>query len=395
MKTIIRNKLYVKGPSSSSGGGGGSVVSVNGSGNIIVDNTDPDNPVISTTARDITVVANYSALPSAATVNDEFYWCSASQGTSWLPGSLGGTYYSAGLYYSNGVSWEYLNVPYNATQAEVNTGTDTDKFVTPATLNNYSGWTKTKVGLSNVDNTTDLNKPISIATQTALDLKVDENTAIVAATKTKITYDAKGLVTAGTDATTADIIDGTDKRYVSDAELVVLGNTSGTNTGDNATNSQYSGLVTNATHTGEVTGSGALTVDKTAISNRTLTTIVSSDVLIFGDVSDTDNLKKGLVSDIVAMASGGSILSASDTFDFGVEEDSVVKTISSALITNANVKSFTIIPTETAATSLDDFKLNSVSFNIENIIDNISFDIRANSANNASGIYTATYKLTY
>lgn len=35
---------------------------------------------------------------------------------------------------------------------------------------------------------------------------------------------------------------------------------SGSNTGDNATNSQYSGLVTNATHTGDATGSGALTV---------------------------------------------------------------------------------------------------------------------------------------
>lgn len=141
MKTIIRNKLYVKGTSSSSGGGGGgSVVSVTGNGNIIVDNTDPDNPVISTTARDITVVANYSALPSAASANDEFYWCSASQGTSWLPGALGGTYYNSGLYYSNGVSWEYLNVPYNATLAEVDTGTNDTKFLTPSTFANAAKW---------------------------------------------------------------------------------------------------------------------------------------------------------------------------------------------------------------------------------------------------------------
>lgn len=41
--------------------------------------------------------------------------------------------------------------------------------------------------------------------QTALDGKVDENTAITGATKTKLTYDAKGLVTAGTDAAIADI----------------------------------------------------------------------------------------------------------------------------------------------------------------------------------------------
>lgn len=41
--------------------------------------------------------------------------------------------------------------------------------------------------------------------QTALDGKVDENAAITGATKTKITYDAKGLVTAGADAAIADI----------------------------------------------------------------------------------------------------------------------------------------------------------------------------------------------
>jgi hypothetical protein len=68
--------------------------------------------------------------------------------------------------------------------------------------------------------------------QTVLDGKVDENSAITGATKTKITYDAKGLVTAGADATTADIADSTDKRYVTDAQLTVIGNTSGTNTGD-------------------------------------------------------------------------------------------------------------------------------------------------------------------
>lgn len=39
-----------------------------------------------------------------------------------------------------------------------------------------------------------------------------------------------------------------------------VANLSGTNTGDNSVNSNYSGLVTNATHTGDATGSGVLTV---------------------------------------------------------------------------------------------------------------------------------------
>jgi hypothetical protein len=68
--------------------------------------------------------------------------------------------------------------------------------------------------------------------QTALDGKVDENASITGATKTKITYDAKGLITAGADATTADIAASTNKNYVTDAQLTVIGNTSGTNTGD-------------------------------------------------------------------------------------------------------------------------------------------------------------------
>lgn len=88
---------------------------------------------------EITVVANYSALPDPTTVSGLFYWVSNSQGTKWLPGSLGGTYYNSGLYYSNGTTWEFMNVPYQATQLEVDTGTNTDKFVTPSTLSN-STW---------------------------------------------------------------------------------------------------------------------------------------------------------------------------------------------------------------------------------------------------------------
>jgi hypothetical protein len=54
-------------------------------------------------------------------------------------------------------------------------------------------------------------------TLTASDVgAVATNSAITGATKTKITYDAKGLVTNGADATTADIADSTNKRYQTD-----------------------------------------------------------------------------------------------------------------------------------------------------------------------------------
>lgn len=71
---------------------------------------------------------------------------------------------------------------------------------------------------------------------------VVKNAPITGATKTKITFDSKGLVTSGTDATTSDIADSTNKRYVTDAQLTLLSNTSGTNSGDNAVNNLYSGL---------------------------------------------------------------------------------------------------------------------------------------------------------
>jgi len=82
------------------------------------------------------VVANYSALPLASAAPDEFYFVESPQGTAWLPGSLGGTYYPAGLYYSNGVTWFYAESPYQATQATVNAGLVTDQFVSPYTLAN-------------------------------------------------------------------------------------------------------------------------------------------------------------------------------------------------------------------------------------------------------------------
>jgi hypothetical protein len=191
----------------------------------------------------------------------------------------------------------------------VDTSAAETKKITPSAL-------KTALALNNVDNTSDANKPVSSATQsalnakqdtlvsgtniktvngtsvlgsgniaissavawggvtgtlsnqtdlqTALDGKVDENTAITGATKTKVTYDAKGLVTAGADATTADIASSTDKRYVTDAQLVVVGNTSGTNTGDNATNSQYSGLAASKQDT-LVSGTNIKTVNSTSL----------------------------------------------------------------------------------------------------------------------------------
>jgi hypothetical protein len=89
----------------------------------------------------ITVVNNYNALLALPPVTGAFYWCENSQGTSWLPGSLGGTYYPKGVYYcanSVGPILQYIETPYQATQADVDAGTITDQFVSPKTFNDSS-----------------------------------------------------------------------------------------------------------------------------------------------------------------------------------------------------------------------------------------------------------------
>ena len=57
-------------------------------------------------------------------------------------------------------------------------GNETNVYTHPSgtTGTNPHNTTKTDVGLSNIDNTSDINKPISSSTQTALDLKVDKVT---------------------------------------------------------------------------------------------------------------------------------------------------------------------------------------------------------------------------
>jgi len=111
---------------------------------------------------------------------------------------------------------------------------------------------------------------------------VAANAAIAGATKTKLTYDAKGLVTAGADATTADITPSTDRNYVTDAQKAgVLSNTSGTNTGDETTAtiktklgiSTLSGSNTGdqtITLTGDVAGTGTGSF-ATTLTNTTVT----------------------------------------------------------------------------------------------------------------------------
>lgn len=87
---------------------------------------------------------------------------------------------------------------------------------------------------------------------------VARNGAITAATKTRITYDAKGLVTGGADASTADIAASADKNYVSDAQQAALAGTSGT---PGATNKYVTGSDSRLSDARLANGGDADTID--------------------------------------------------------------------------------------------------------------------------------------
>ena len=86
----------------------------------------------------------------------------------------------------------------------------------------------------------------------------------------------------------------------------------GTNTTDIGTNTTAIALntakVTNATHTGDVTGTTALTVSSTAVTGQTLVTADAADYVLVSDTSDSGNLKKSLVSDFI----GGEVHTSLD-----------------------------------------------------------------------------------
>ena len=98
-----------------------------------------------------------------------------------------------------------------------------------------------------------------------------------------------------------------------------------------------------------------------------------------------------------SLASGATSVNGTTILNFGDESDRVVKTITVldnplvASITNDNLKMVSFMNTETTETSLNDFTINGVTFNLENIVNNTSFDIVGSAVNNASGNYTVKY----
>ena len=82
------------------------------------------------------------------------------------------------------------------------TETFTNKTLTSPAINTPTGITKSDVGLANVDNTTDANKPISTATQSALDLKAPLASPTFTGTVSAATLTLSGDLTVNGTTTT-------------------------------------------------------------------------------------------------------------------------------------------------------------------------------------------------
>ena len=169
----------------------------------------------------------------------------------------------------------------------VDISANTTKKVTPTQL-------KTSLALDNVDNTSDANKPVSIAQQDALNAKVSSNAAITAGTAPKITFDAKGLVTSG------DSLDETDLPTGINANKIGTGVVS-------TTEFEYLNGVTSAIQT-QIDSKQA-----TLVSGTNIKTINGATVLGAGDITIAGNPPSGVAGAI--QFSDGSAF-ASDATNF-------------------------------------------------------------------------------
>jgi hypothetical protein len=198
-------------------------------------------------------------------------------------------------------------------------GTAADSKISTA----VAALTKSSVGLGNVDNTSDANKPISTATQTALDLKAPKATPTFTGTLTAADVVISGNLTVSGTTTTVDTQDlvVTDPMiYMGEgnsANLVDLGIVSSFDDGTY----QHTGLVRDASASTwklfkGVTDEPTTTVnfaqgslDALAVGPLTATTVTPSSGIVFSDGTQTKVGVPSITTFATAISSSATLAS--------------------------------------------------------------------------------------
>ena len=213
-------------------------------------------------------------------------------------------------------------------------------LASPTFTGTVSGITKTMVGLGNVDNTSDANKPVSTATQTALDLKAPKSAPTFTGTVTA----SNDLVVDGNLTVNGTTFNASSTSITIEDNLVQLAHQNAGNSVDlgivvgyNDGSAKHSGLVRDVSDAKwklfkGVTTEPSTTVDFTqgslddlAVAALTATTVTPSSGVVFTDGTQT---KEGVPSRTPIIQK-----SANYTLSALTERDSLIEVSAAGIIT--------------------------------------------------------------
>ena len=214
----------------------------------------------------------------------------------------------------------------NGTLLKDATETLTNKTLTSPVINTPTGITKSDVGLANVDNTTDAGKPISTATQTALDLKAPLASPTFTGTVSGIT---KTMVGLGSVDNTTDANKPVSTATQTALDLKLASATAAT-TYETITNVALKAPINNPTFTGTVAGITATmvglgNVDNTSDAAKPISTATQTALDLKVDESLFDAKGDLLVASAdntpakLSVGTNGYLLTANSSATNGVE----------------------------------------------------------------------------
>ena len=181
------------------------------------------------------------------------------------------------------------------------------------------------------------------------------------------------MVTAGADATTADIAASSNKNYVTDAEKTVLGNTSGTNTGDQTSVSGNAGTATKLATTRNInnvpfdgTANITVTADAGTLTGTTLkSTVTGSSLTSVGTLANL-TVTNPIVGSITGnAATATSATTATTAGNITATSNSTLTTLSNltsvGTLTSATVNGKVIVGASSAASASAVLEANSTT----------------------------------